>query len=66
MHELLKLYEPELMEFMEGMGLGIDNAQTYCVKWFCGLGLHFMPFSAMFVFWEKFLKEGEIFMKRDI
>jgi len=39
----------------------IDPA-TYCQKWFVGLCVHVLPFEYLFLFFEKFLKGGYIFL----
>jgi len=58
LYELLNIYLPELNAHLTKCGLVRDNVHMYCVKWFIGLGLHFMPFKQMFHFIEVFMYTG--------
>merc|ERR1712048_1255138 len=48
MYRLFDRLLPSIAEHMRKHGLLLENCHMYCVKWFSGLGLHFLPFGDMF------------------
>lgn len=38
--------------------------ETYCQKWFVGLCVHVLPFSALLDFFDAFFKGGKLYATR--
>ena len=45
-HALMSKQLPDLNAHLEKLGIVDENTNMYCVKWFSGMGVHFMPFSS--------------------
>ncbi|KAL0476678.1 tbc-6 [Acrasis kona] len=59
--DLMKVHVPEVYAHLKKHFIQPD---TYCQKWFVSLCVHVLPFEALFNFYEKYLKEGNVFLYR--
>jgi len=57
-HKLMSNHLPDLNAHLEKLGILDENTNMYCVKWFSGLGVHFLPFSVVFDYMEAVLQHG--------
>lgn len=64
MHRLLVVLFPDVAEHFKNNGLVLENCNMYCVKWFSGLGLHFLTYSDMFRYYELYIQHGIQFTVR--
>eukprot|EP00392_Amoebophrya_sp_AT5.2_P007980 g7999.t1 len=61
-HELFKLYLPNLNAHLEKHQMNSENTQMWCIKFFVGMGVHFMPFTILFQYFEACLQHGHEFV----
>jgi len=56
---ILSKFNPKVHSHLPPNGIFPDN---YAQKWFCGLGIHVLPFDALLLFLENFLEKGNKFL----
>ncbi|CAD7923651.1 unnamed protein product [Amoebophrya sp. A120] len=63
-HELFRQFLPNLNAHLERHQMNSENTQMWCIKFFVGMGVHFMPFTIVFQYFEACLQHGhEFFFK---
>ncbi|CAD7929967.1 unnamed protein product [Amoebophrya sp. A25] len=60
-HVLMQQFVPDITAHMEKHKMNAENMQMWCIKFFTGLGVHFMPFSCLFTYMEACLTHGSVF-----
>jgi len=56
---LLEKFHPDVRKLLQDKFI---LPETYLQKWFIGLGIHVLPFDALFLFFEMFLQHGYTFL----
>jgi hypothetical protein len=59
MNELFARHHPEISAHMQKWGV---VPEMYAVKWFCGLGVHVLPYEYLFDYFELYFRFGSEFV----